>query len=108
MFPKTKTRVVWLNDQAVADIHGVKNMVEKRSEASLVKPRFNRNSLHFALPIIFLCPSLGVLTRPMCIVRHGTDPKVLEPRYSRGKSNNPAQSDGFAAAGLTRYNSGKV
>ena len=75
-------------------------MVEKRSEASLVKPRFNQNSLHFALPIIFSSPSLGALTRPMCIVRHGTVPKVFEPRNSRGKSNNSAQSDGFAAAGL--------
>ena len=77
-------------------------MVEKRSEASLVKPRFNQHSLHFALPIILLSPSLGVLIRPLCSIQRHTGPKGFEPRHSCGKSNNSAQSDGFAAAGLTR------
>ncbi len=78
-------------------------MVEKRSEASLVKPRFNQYSLHFALPIILSSPSLGALIRPLCSIQRHTGPKGLEPRHTRGKSNNSAQSDGFAAAGLTRY-----
>jgi hypothetical protein len=102
MIPKTKTSDDWMQNLSVADTHGVKKMVEKRSEASLVKQSFNRNSLHFALPIIFLCPSLGSLTWPMCDIRQGTEPKVIEPGHARGKSNNKPRSDGFAAAGLSR------
>ena len=100
MIPKTKNGFVWLHDHKAADAHGMKNMVEKRSEASLVKPRFNRNSLHFALPIIFSGPSLGALIRQLYDIRHGTVPKVIEPGHDRGKSNQSAQSDGCAAAGL--------
>ena len=100
MIPNNKKAIVWLYDPMSADAHGEKIMVEKRSETSLVKTRFNQHSLHFALPIIFSSPSLGALTWLMCGVRHGTEPKGFEPRRVRGKSNNSAQSDGCAAAGL--------
>jgi hypothetical protein len=82
----------------------VKNMVEKRSEASLVKARFNQYSLHFALPMMFFGPSLGALTLRMRAIPHGTGPKVFEPRYAGAQSNKSALSDALTrAAGLTRY-----
>ena len=78
-------------------------MVEKRSETQAIKQRLSRLAFHSALAIYILCPSLCSLTWLMCGVRHGTGPKVFEPGHDRGKSNNSAQSDGFAAAGLNCY-----
>lgn len=78
-------------------------MVEKRSETQAIKQRLSRLAFHSALAIINLYPSLGYLTRQMCVVRHSTVPKAFEPGYHRGKSNNSTQSDGFAAAGFNRY-----
>ena len=66
-------------------------MVEKRSEASLVKPRFNQHSLHFALPIILSSPSLGAFIWLKCRIQRRTEPKAFEPGQSRGKSNNSTQ-----------------
>jgi len=77
-------------------------MVEKRSETIAIKQRLSRLSFHFALPIHILYSYLESLTRLLCVVRHGTVPKVFQPGNDSGKSNNSAQSDGFAAAGLNR------
>jgi len=78
-------------------------MVEKRSETKAAKPRFNRLSFHSALPIYILYPSLDSLTRPMYVVRQRTVLEEFRTRRLRAQSNNSAQSDGFAAAGLNRY-----
>jgi len=77
-------------------------MVEKRSKTKAAKPRFSRHSFYFALPINILYPSLETLTWLMYVLRQRCVLREFEHRYSRGKSNNSAQSDGFAAAGLTR------
>ena len=75
-------------------------MLEKRSETQAIKQRLSRLAFHSALAIYILFPSLETLTWLMCSVLRSIALKVFQPGYDRAKSNNSAQSDGFAAAGL--------